>query len=94
MRISNRSGDGNSITVSGDEENIAPAVKTLKYLQKTALAGEDVTEQVTMYAISMCRDGLDAELSALDDSVVCITAKGKPIKAKTVGQKKYIELIR
>ena len=94
VRISNRSGDGNSITVSGDEENIAPAVKTLKYLHKTALAGESVTEQVTMYAIGMCRDGLDSELSALDDSVVCITAKGKPIKSKTVGQKKYVELIR
>ena len=94
VRISNRSGDGNSITVTGEPDDIAPAVKTLRYLQKTALAGESVTEQVTMYAISMCRDGLDSELSTLDDSVVCITAKGKPIKAKTVGQKKYVELIR
>ena len=94
VRIFNRSDSGNSIVVSGDEEGVEPAVKALNYLHKCALSGESINEQVTMYAISMCADGLEGELSALDDSVVCITAKGKPIKAKTVGQKKYVELIK
>lgn len=94
VRIFNRSDSGNSIVVSGEEENVEVALKTLEHLHKCALRGESVTEQVTMYAISMCAEGLDGELSTLDESYVCITAKGKPIKAKTVGQKRYVDLIK
>jgi len=94
VRIYNRSDSGNSIVVSGEEENVQSASKTLEHLHKCALNGENVTEQVTMYAIGMCAEGLEGELSALDDSYVCITAKGKPIKAKTVGQKRYVDLIK
>jgi len=94
VRIYNKSDSGNSIVVSGEEDAVALAVKTLNYLKKCALSGDGVNEQITLYAISMCVDGKDALLDELDDSCVCITAKGKPIKAKTVGQKKYVDLIK
>ena len=91
VRIYNRNDNGNSIVISGnDEENVEFAAKTVSYLKKCALSGDGVNEQITLYAMNMCVDGMDTELSALDDSCVCITSKGKPIKAKTVGQKKYV----
>ena len=46
------------------------------------------------YAIDMVTAGQGAELEALGDACICVTAKGKPIKAKTVGQKQYVESIR
>ncbi len=94
VRIYNRSEDGNSIVISGDEHNISLASKAINYLKKCALSGDGVNEQITLYAINMCVDGMESELSVLDDSCLCITAKGKPIKAKTVGQKKYAEDIK
>ncbi len=95
VRIYNRNDNGNSIVISGnDEENVEFAAKTVSYLKKCALSGDGVNEQITLYAMNMCVDGMDTELSALDDSCVCITSKGKPIKAKTVGQKKYVEYIK
>jgi phosphate starvation-inducible PhoH-like protein len=42
----------------------------------------------------MVRDGREGELEAFDENCICVTAKGKPIKPKTVGQQKYIESIR
>jgi phosphate starvation-inducible PhoH-like protein len=41
----------------------------------------------------MVRDGRAAELTALDDSAICITSRGKPVRAKTVGQRKYVNAI-
>ena len=94
VRIYNKNDSGNSIVISGEEESVALALKTVNYLKKCALSGDGVNEQVTLYAINMCSDGKEEELAQMDDSCICITAKGKPIKAKTVGQKKYVDLIK
>ncbi len=94
VRIYNKSDSGNSIVITGEEEAVKGAEKAVNYLKKCALSGDGVNEQLALYAVNMCLDGKDSELSLLDESCVCITAKGKPIKAKTVGQKQYVELIK
>ena len=52
-----------------------------------------LTEQQVGYVISMIQDGNDEELYDLDDECICITTSGKPIKPKTVGQKRYVDMI-
>jgi phosphate starvation-inducible PhoH-like protein len=70
------------------------AFRTLFYLKKLAILGQEIDEQKTSYAIDMISDGRGDELDELEQNLVLITPKGKPIKTKTVGQKKYLELIK
>ena len=95
VRIYNRqSPDGvDGILIEGDEEGVARAADTLSYLRNIAKFGDDLTEQNVDYVINMVSDGKNNELDAFSDGCVFITSKGKPIKPKTVGQKKYIDLI-
>ncbi len=94
VRISLRSGEENTVAVSGDEANVAVAIATLSHLKRLCEMGEEVTEQKTEYALSLCLAGEGGDLESMGSDCICITAKGKPIKAKTVGQKRYVELIR
>ena len=56
--------------------------------------GETVTDQNIEYVFSLVADGEEEQISNLTDSdCVCVTSKGKPVKAKTLGQKKYLEAI-
>lgn len=83
---------GNSVTVTG--ENADKACEVLKYLKRVSELNEVVTEQNVTYAISMLESGDGGQLEELDDDCICVTTRGKPIKAKTVGQKKYVEAIK
>ena len=56
--------------------------------------GEALSEQNVRYVLSLVNDGNDDRLSEMTGDCVCITAKGKPIKPKTLGQKKYLESIK
>ena len=97
VRISNRnqdSGDGDAIVVSGDDENAALAARTLEYLKHMSGAGETIGEGSVEYVIGLVRDNLDETPEQLVRDVICVTNRGKPIKAKTIGQKKYVEAIR
>jgi phosphate starvation-inducible PhoH-like protein len=58
-----------------------------------AAKGEVIDEQRVRYLITLVREGNDAQVAQMAKDVVCITAKGKPIKAKTVGQQKYMKAI-
>ncbi len=94
VRVYNRGGvDGDAITVEGDDDCVLRAVEVLKYLKKIASLGEEPTEQSVEYIIGMVCDGREGELSGYDEDCLFITPKGKPLKAKTVGQKKYIDMI-
>lgn len=97
VRIYNRqdpSGIGDAIHIEGDEDGVARASEAIKYLKKIATLGEELSDQSVDYIIGMVSDGRTSELVGYDDDCLFVTAKGKPIKAKTVGQKKYIELIK
>ena len=88
VRIINRSTD---LKVSGDEEMVDKAVRTLEGLLALASKGEAIDEQRVRYLITLVNEGNDAQVEQMTKDVVCITAKGKPIKAKTVGQQKYMK---
>ena len=79
--------------VSGDEEMVDKAVRTLEGLLALASKGEAIDEQRVRYLITLVNEGNDAQVEQMTKDVVCITAKGKPIKAKTVGQQKYMKAI-
>ena len=93
--IKNRAtADGDAITITGaDAENVRLAAEVLRCLREEA-AESEIPEQRVSYVVGMIRDGQSTHLAALDDSTVCLTSRGKPIKAKTVGQKQYIDAIK
>ena len=80
--------------IIGEEENAEKAFEVLTNLETVAENSDELTEQDIRYAVAMAQDGIKYNAAELGDNYVCITASGKPIRAKTVGQKKYIELIR
>ena len=81
------------LKVSGEEEAVDKAVRTLAGLLSLATKGEMIDEQRVRYLITLVQQGNDEQISQMTKDVVCITAKGKPIKAKTVGQQKYMKAI-
>ncbi len=81
------------LKVSGDEEAVDKAVRTLEGLLALAAKGEIIDEQRVRYLITLVQQGNDEQITQMTKDVVCITAKGKPIKAKTVGQQKYMKAI-
>ncbi len=85
---------GSEIKIKGDEESVDKAGRAVKNLLLLINKGETLNEQNIRYVISLVRDGNDDKLSAMGSDCVCISAKGKPIKAKTLGQKKYIDAIK
>jgi len=83
-----------TIKIIGDEENVDKAVAVLSNLEAIANKEDAISEQDVRYATGMAIDNISYDASKLGDGYVCITATGKPIKAKTIGQKQYIEHIR
>jgi phosphate starvation-inducible PhoH-like protein len=97
VRVSNRNNDpdsGDAIVVSGEAGDVKCAVRVLEYLKRMIGDGETLSEQSIEYVISAVRDGQDEGLEDCSKDVICITNRGKPIKAKTIGQKKYIKAIK
>ena len=97
VRVSNRNSktdDGDALLVSGDAPNVDKAVRTLEYLKHMSGAGETIEEQSVEYVISLVSENSDENPINLGKDVICVTNRGKPIKAKTVGQKKYVEAIQ
>ena len=86
---------GSGIKVKGDPEKVAKAVRVIECLITMINKGEQITKQNIDYAASLVEDGEDNKISGLlSADCVCITAKGKPIKPKTLGQRKYVEAIK
>ncbi len=82
------------IKIIGDDINDTDAAaNAIEYLLKMTEKGDALTEQNVRYVISMVNTGYAGMLQSLDGDCICITSRGKPIKAKTVGQKQYIESI-
>ena len=85
---------GGEIKIQGDEEMVDKAKRVINNLLGLINRGEILNEQNVRYVISLVKDGNEDKLSAMGSDCVCISAKGKPIKAKTLGQKKYIDAIK
>ena len=84
---------GTDLKITGSEEAVDKASRTLEGLLSLASKGEVIDEQRVRYLITLVREGNDAQVAQMAKDVVCITAKGKPIKAKTVGQQRYMKAI-
>ena len=84
---------GTDLRVTGEEEMADKAVRTLEGLLSLASKGETIDEQRVRYLITLVSEGNDHQVAQIAKDVVCITAKGKPIKAKTVGQQQYMKAI-
>ena len=90
VHITNR---GMELKIAGDEEATDKAARTIQALMQLASKGETIDEQKVRYLITLVSEGNDEQVQQMSRDVVCITAKGKPIKAKTVGQQKYMKAI-
>lgn len=85
---------GTELKVTGDTEVVDKAARTLEGLLALAAKGEIIDEQRVRYLITLVQEGNEALVTKMAKDVVCITAKGKPIKAKTVGQQEYMKAIQ
>lgn len=84
-----------AIIISGDEDSkVNDAASAVQYLVKMAKYNENITEQSVIYVSDMIKSGNYDSLEELSDDCICVTTKGKPIKAKTVGQKQYVNAIK
>ena len=81
------------LKVSGEDEAAQLATKVLEGLIQLAAKGETIGEQNVRYVIGLVREGQEQKITELTKDVICITAKGKPIKAKTLGQQQYMKAI-
>ncbi|NCC68343.1 MAG: PhoH family protein [Clostridia bacterium] len=79
--------------ISGEAENVMFAEKAISSLLSLAARGENIDEQNVRYIIKLVREGAESKIDKMAGDVICITAKGKPIKAKTVGQREYVDAI-
>ena len=81
------------LKVSGEPENVMLAVKAIQGLLALSARGESISDQTVRYVLELVRAGAEDKIGEIAADVLCVTAKGKPIKAKTIGQKKYVEAI-
>ena len=82
------------LRLSGEAENVLLAEKAVNGLLSLAAKGESIDSQSVRYILKLVRDGKESEIGALAEDVVCVTSKGKPVKAKTLGQRTYCEAIK
>lgn len=82
------------LKISGEAENVLYAVKAVQGLLGLAGRKETITEQNVRYIINLVKAGNEEHINDIAWDVLCVTAKGKPIKPKTLGQKRYVDAIK
>ncbi len=90
VTVANREGE---LRVNGEPEDVMIACKALTALLTLSNRGETITEQNVRYVIGLARAGQEDKVGELTQDVICISAKGRPVKPKTIGQKKYVDSI-
>mgnify|MGYP003369469187 CR=1 FL=1 len=84
--------EGN-IVLMGQQKNVEEALKLMEELHQTVSNGKSLDKQSISYSLSLLLEGREEQLKELEDIIV-VTKKGKPIQPKTLGQKRYLELIK
>ena len=82
------------IIINGAEANVDAAAAVIDSLEKMFNKGEVINDQSVRYVITAVNDGMQQQLENLSSDSVCVTFTGKPVKPKTLGQKKYVDSIR
>ncbi|MGN0613099.1 MAG: PhoH family protein, partial [Porcipelethomonas sp.] len=85
---------GTDIKISGNEENVDKACQAIESLMKISNTGEKLTGQTIRYVASMVSDGEADQVNDLIGDGICVTASGKIVRPRTVGQKKYTDGIK
>lgn len=85
---------GSDLKISGEADDVQKAVRAVNGLLMLINKGEALSDQNVRYVLSLVNEGAEDKLSGLIGDCICMTAKGKPVKPKTLGQKKYVEAIR
>ena len=96
-RITNKTSStdsGDAIFINGERDAVEMTAMTLEYLKRMIGDGESVSEESVEYVIGLVRDGVEIDKEGFAGDVICVTNRGKPIKAKTIGQKKYVKEIK
>ncbi|MCR5174134.1 MAG: PhoH family protein [Oscillospiraceae bacterium] len=91
VRLTDRDSE---IHISGEAENVLWAEKAVNGLITLASKGEVINATNVRYVIQLVKSGQEEKIADFAGDVICITAKGKPVKAKTLGQKKYMDAIQ
>ncbi len=84
--------EGN-IVLMGEEKNVDLALKLMNELHDTLSNGKSLDKQSITYSLSLLLEGSEMRIKELED-VIVLTKKGKPVQPKTLGQKKYVDLIK
>ncbi|MBR1762266.1 MAG: PhoH family protein, partial [Eubacterium sp.] len=84
---------GSDLKIMGDEENVSLAVRAINSLLVLINKGETLSDQNVRYVLSLVNEGNEDKLPSMTTDTICITSKGRPIKPKTLGQKKYTQAI-
>ncbi|QUH31729.1 PhoH family protein [Vallitalea guaymasensis] len=84
----------NEVKIIGEQKSVNIANRVIKQLIDTANKDIEITEQNVDYTLALCEKQKEEEMSKLNDDLICVTPGGKHIRPKTLGQKKYIDLIR
>ncbi len=85
--------ESEELRLSGDPEAVMYAEKAIVGLLELASKGEQIDSQNVRYIMKLVSQGREERIPDLAKDVICVTAKGKPIKAKTIGQKEYVNAI-
>ena len=86
--------NGVNFVVSGEEEKVNQAYSVLESLIALAESGESIDRGRVSYCIELSKEGKAHDITKLSSGTVAITSRGKPIKCKTVGQKRYVDAIK
>lgn len=81
------------LKIIGNQKNVDKTIDIIESLLTLAVRGNDITEQNVNYALSLSMTDKTSEITELDKDIVCHTINGKPVKAKTLGQKQYLDAI-
>lgn len=78
----------------GEAKRVTMAKTVLEQLVELSRRGNEIQEQNVDYALSIALEDAEVDILEIDKDVICHTLQGKPIKPKTLGQKKYVDAIR
>ncbi len=86
--------DGLTVVINGEDDKSATAAAVVENLLKLAASGEDIDRGRVQYCIELAKEGKSDDIQKLSSGTLAITSRGKPVKCKTVGQKKYADCIK
>ena len=85
---------GDTVKILGEASRTAKAKSVLEQLTELARRGNEIREQNVDYTLSLAMEDSEEKILEIDQDIICHTLQGKPIKPKTLGQKKYVDAIR